>query len=53
MRKELLFSRQHPLTEFSCISMCLLNVRSWNGHIFSETRYAQFIPAYSVSQKLI
>ena len=33
MRKELLFSRQHPLTEFSCISMCLLNVRSWNGHL--------------------
>ena len=24
---------QHPLIELNCISMCLFNVRSWNGHL--------------------
>ena len=33
MRKESLFSWQHPLIELNGISMCLFNMRSWNGHL--------------------
>ena len=33
MRNESLFSWQHPLIELNGISMCLLNIRSWSGHL--------------------
>ena len=33
MRNELLFFRKHPLIELHDISMCLFNIRSWNGHL--------------------
>ena len=33
MKNELLFSWQHPLIELKCISMCLFNLRSRNGHL--------------------
>ena len=52
---ESLFSWQHPLIEMNCRSMCLCNIRFWNGHLehFSVTRYAQLILAYLISQKPI
>ena len=33
MRKESLFSWQHPLIQLNGISMCLFNIRSWNDHL--------------------
>ena len=33
MRKESVFSWQHPLMEKSGSKMCLFNIRSWNAHI--------------------
>ena len=30
---ESLFSWQHPLIEMNCRSMCLFNIRFWNGHL--------------------
>ena len=33
MRKESLFSWQHPLIELNGISMCLFNIRAWNGYL--------------------
>ena len=33
MRKESLLSWQHLLAELNDISMCLFNIRSWNGHL--------------------
>ena len=32
MRGKSLFSWQHPLIGFNGTSMCLFNIRSWNGH---------------------
>ena len=33
MRNESLFSWKHLLIELNGISMCLFNIRSWNGHL--------------------
>ena len=36
---ESLFFWQHPLVELNCISICLFNIRSWNGrleHLLSD-----------------
>ena len=43
MRNESLFSWQHPLVELNGISLCLFNLRSWNGqleHFFSDKMYS-------------
>ena len=33
MRRESIFSWQHPLIEMTGTKMCLFNIRSWNAHI--------------------
>ena len=33
MRKESIFSWQHPLIELNSSNLCLFNIRSWNGHL--------------------
>ena len=45
MRKKSLLCWQHSLVELNSVSMCLFNIRSWNGHLehfLSEKIYSTY-----------
>ena len=53
---ESLFSWQHPLVELNCISMCLFNIRSWNGrleHLLSDNIYSTYSSLFCFTEASI
>ena len=52
-RKESLFSWQQPLVELNSISICLINIRSWNGHLeyfLSDSIYSAYTSQFCFTE---
>ena len=53
MRKESIFSWEHPLMEMNGSKMCLFNIRSWNAHIehfLSDNIYTSYCSVFCFTE---